>query len=102
MYVVMTRVKLKPDTHKACAKMFEETNPRLVANEPDWLGARMIFDHDTEVVTVLATWRNIESYKRLSSSSQFQQAMQLFGEMFASPPEVSFNGLLVEMVPQII
>jgi hypothetical protein len=68
MYVVMTRVKLKSGTHKACAKLFEETNPNLMANESDWLGARMIFDRDTEVVTVLATWRNVESYTRMSGS----------------------------------
>jgi quinol monooxygenase YgiN len=101
MYVVMTRVKLKPGTHQACAKLFEETNPELVRSEPDWLGARMIFDHDREIVTVLATWRNAQSYKRLSSSSEFQQTMQRFGELFASPPEVSVNSVLVEMMPQV-
>ena len=100
MYVVMTRVKLKPGTHKALAKMFEETNPGLVGNESDWLGARMIFDRDTEIVTVLATWKNVESYKRLRSSSQFQQHMSEVGELFASPPEVSLNSVLVEMAQQ--
>ena len=100
MYVVLTRVKLKPDSHKACAKMFEETNPELVSNEPDWLGARMMFDRDREVVTVMATWKNVESYKQLSSSSEFQQTMQRFGKFFASPPEISFNSLIVELAPQ--
>jgi len=100
MYVVMTRIKLKPNTHKACAKLFEETNPELVRNEPDWVGARMIFDHDTEILTVQATWKNVESYKRLRSSSQFQQHMSEVGEFFASPPEVSFNSVLVEMAQQ--
>ena len=100
MYVVMTRVKLKPGTHRACAKMFQETNPNLVGNESDWLGARMIFDRDTEVLTVLATWKNVESYKRLRSSPQFQKHMREVGELFASPPEVSFNSVLVEMAQQ--
>ncbi len=99
MYVVMTRVKLKPGTQETCAKLFEETNPDLVRGEPDWLGARMIFDHETELVTVFATWKNVQSYKRLSSSLQFQQAMKRFGELFAAPPEVSVNSVLVEMMP---
>jgi hypothetical protein len=85
MYVVMTRDKLKPNTHGTCAELFDETNPLLVRDEPDWLGARMIFDHDTEMVTVLATWKNVRSYKRLSSSPQFQQTMRRFGDLFAAP-----------------
>jgi len=99
MFVVMTRVKLKPGTHERCAKLFEDTNPDLVSEEPDWLGARMIFDPVTDLVTVLATWRNAESYKRLSASPGFQQAMQQFGELFAGSPEVSVNNVLVQMKP---
>ncbi len=100
MHVVMTRVKLKPGTDKICAELFEETNRALVQDEPDWLGARMIYDQESEIVTVLATWENAESYKRLSASPEFQKTMKRFGELFASPPEVSINNVLVEMKPQ--
>lgn len=100
MYVIMTRVKLKPETHETCARIFQKTNPGLVENEPDWLDARMVFDAETNVVTVMATWRSAASYKRLAASSEFQKTMQKFAELFASPPEISINSLLVEMEPQ--
>ncbi len=97
MFVVMTRVKLLPGTSDRCAALFKSSNPALVNEEQDWLGARMIFDPSTNIVTVLATWRNVASYERLSSSAEFQQVMQKFSEFFASPPEISKNDILVEM-----
>ena len=99
MYVVMTRVKLKPGVYERCADLFQKTNPGLVSNEPDWLGAQMIFDHETDIVTVLATWQEKSSYKRLNASSEFQQTMREFSEFFASPPEISMNQILVDMKP---
>ena len=97
MYVVMTRIKLKPGTYEICAELFRETNPDLVSTETDWLGARMLFDHDTDVLTVLATWRDTKSYQRLRASPKFQNIMQKFGRHFASPPEISMNEVLVDM-----
>lgn len=100
MFVVITRVKLKPDSAKLCAKIFEETNPELVADEADWLGARMMIDPETNIVTVTANWRNASSYERLSSSEGFQQTMAQFRTLFDGPPEISINNLLVEMAPR--
>ena len=97
MYVVMTRVKLKPGTSEICADLFQKTNPELVSSETDWLGARMIFDNDTDVLTVLATWRDTDSYQRLRASAKFQSTMREFGQHFASPPEISMNEVLVDM-----
>jgi len=99
MYVVMTRVKLRSGTSDQCAELFRESNPDMVSEEKDWLGARMIFDSETNIVTVLATWRNAESYKNLSASPRFQKTMQEFGQFFASPPEITTNDVLVDMVP---
>ena len=99
MYVVMTRVKLKPNSAESCVKLFEQSNPALVQKEPDWLGAKMIFDSETDVITVLATWRDIGSYKRFSNSNNFKNTMQRFAEYFSAPPEISTNELLVEMRP---
>jgi quinol monooxygenase YgiN len=99
MYVVMTRVKLRTGTSGQCAELFRQSNPDIVRREKDWLGARMIFDSETNIVTVLATWRNAESYKKLSTSAAFQETMQKFGQFFASSPEISTNDVLVDMVP---
>lgn len=100
MYVVMTRVELKPDAQEACARLFEETNPALVEDQTDWLGAHMVFDPASNIVTVLATWRNVASYEKLSASTRFQEVMKQFSALFAAPPEISVNNLIVEMVPR--
>lgn len=97
MYVVMTRVKLRPGMHEKCAKIFEDTNPALVAEEADWLGARMMFEREAQIVTVLATWRNAQSYRDFSARPDFQNTMRQFGELFAGPPQVTINEVLVEM-----
>jgi len=102
MFVVMTRVRLKPNSHEACANLFRETNPDLVAREQDWLGAQMIFDAESNVVTVLAKWRDRQSYVRMSNTLRFQHTMRRFSELFASPPEVTVNSVLVEMAPEAV
>lgn len=97
MYVVMTRVKLHAGTSKQCAELFRQGNPEIVSEEQDWHGAQMIFDSDTNVVTVLATWSDASSYRRMSGSPKFKNAMAEFSRFFASAPEISVNDLLVDM-----
>lgn len=99
MHVIMTRVKLKEGMAGQCAQLFEDTNPGLVREEPDWLGARMLFDPETHIVTVLATWRDAASYARLRDSTPFRETMQAFADLFAGPPEISVTTLLVDMTP---
>ncbi len=97
MYVVMTRVRLHPGTSEQCADLFRQSNPDLVEKEPDWHGAQMIFDSETDIVTVLASWSDIGSYRRMSKSQKFKSTMSAFSQHFASAPEVTVNDLLVEM-----
>ena len=99
MHVVMTRVKLRTGTSEKCAELFRQSNPELVSDEPDWQGAQMIFDREANVVTVLATWRDAESYEKMSDSAKFKTAMSKFGQFFASTPEVSVNEVMVDMAP---
>lgn len=97
MYVVMTRVELRPGTSEECAELFRQTNPDVVAEEADWLGAQMVFDSETNTITVLAIWRDAESYRRMSASDSFKSTMSKFGQFFAGAPEVSVNRVLVDM-----
>ncbi len=99
MITVMTKVKLKPGTADACARLFQETNPALVANASDWKGAQMLFDEENNTVTVLATWSDLESYHRLRSSEAFGTTMARFAQFFAGPPDITSHRLLVEMSP---
>ena len=102
MFVVMTRVKLREGTSEECAELFRRTNPELVKNEGDWLGAQMLFDEYSNIVTVLAKWKNAESYRKISAGAEFQTTMQAFGAFFAAPPEVTTSQVLVEMSPASI
>ena len=102
MFVVMTRVKLREGMADRCADLFRQTNPDLVKNEKNWLGAKMLFDHDSSTVTVLASWNDIASYNAMSARPEFQNTMKSFGELFAGKPEISTHELLVDMVPESI
>lgn len=99
MFVVMTRVKLKPGTINDCAQLFRETNPKLVEGEPDWHGAQMMYDTESRVVTVLANWANAASYQAMTAKPHFQSTMSEFAKFFDCSPEISTNELLVEMTP---
>jgi len=102
MQLIITRVKLKPDSTAAVVQLFTETNPDLVRDEPDWLGARMLVDQKSDTVTVIASWQNVASYHALNSSEAFQAAMGQFAQYFASPPEITINDVLVDMTPESI
>jgi quinol monooxygenase YgiN len=97
VYIVLTRVKLHAGTVEKCAELFRQSNPDIVSEEQDWHGAQMIFDSETDVVTVLAKWSDASSYRRMSDSPKFKKAMSEFGQFFASAPEVSVNDVLVDM-----
>lgn len=62
----------------------------------------MIFDAESNVVTVLAKWRDRQSYVRMSKTLRFQHTMRRFSELFATPPEVSVNTVLLEMMPKTV
>lgn len=97
MFVVMTRVRLRPGTSEQCADLFRQSNPDLVGNEQDWHGAQMIFDSETDILTVLATWSDVDAYRQMSGSQKFRNAISEFSQFFASAPEVTVNDLLVDM-----
>ena len=102
MQLVVTKVKLKPGSAKAFAQLFKDTNPELVREEADWLGARLVVDQENNVVTVLATWQNLDSYEALASSERFKTAMAGFAPFFASAPEITAHDILVDMTPASI
>jgi heme-degrading monooxygenase HmoA len=71
----------------------------VVEDEADWLGAQMIFDSETNIVTVLAIWRDADAYRKMSESDKFKTTMSNFSQFFAAAPEVSVNRVLVDMAP---
>ena len=97
MYLVITRVALKPGAEGKVAALFEQTNPDLVRAHPDWLGADMAFDPDTGTMSVIARWRRREGYEALAGSKAFGKVMAGFAPHFAGPPQVSIAKLLVHM-----
>lgn len=90
-------MNVKSGSIDGLAALFDETNRDLVAGHDDWLGAWFTANRDTNEVTVIARWRNADSYQRLRSSSEFQATMARFAEQFAGPPAVSVNEIIIEM-----
>jgi heme-degrading monooxygenase HmoA len=97
MYVVITTVQLKPGKIDEVRALFEETNPRLVEGESDWIKAKFTANRDADRVTVLAFWRDADAYRAFSSSAPFRQVMSQFAPYFAGPPAISINEILFEM-----
>lgn len=48
-------------------------------------------------VTVIARWRNPESYERLRATDAFRETMSQFAAKFTGAPSVAINEILVEM-----
>ena len=97
MYVVVTTVEVEPDSIDRLAALFDSTNRELVATHDDWMAAYFTANRSTNVVTVIAHWRDAASYEVLRASAEFQSTMAKFAESFVGPLRVSVNEVLVEM-----
>ena len=97
MFVVITKVQLKPGKVDEVRDLFEKTNPALVEGQIDWIKAKFTANRDANQVVVLAFWQRAESYQAFSTSSKFQQVMSQFAPYFTGPPEVTINEILFEM-----
>jgi len=71
-----------------CLALFRNTNPDLVADQKDWIGAEFLADREADTVIVVARWQQAESYRRYAESDKFRKAMKEFGQFFEAPPEV--------------
>ena len=97
MYLVMTTVEVEPGSVERLAELFASTNRDLVAEHDDWIAAYFTANRSTNMVTVIAHWRQAASYEVLRSSTEFQSTMAKFAQSFVGPPSVSVNEVLVEM-----
>ena len=97
MYIVVTTVEVEPGSVDRLAELFDSTNRDLVAPHDDWIAAYFTANRSTNMVTVIAHWREAASYEVLRSSAEFQSTMAKFAEIFVGPPQVSVNEVLVEM-----
>lgn len=97
MYAVVTTVDILPGAAEQVVALFEETNPALVRDRPDWLGARMLLDRDAHRVTVIAYWRAPESYREMAASPEFRAVMSRFAPHFAGPPQITINEVAIDM-----
>ena len=97
MFVIMTKVQLKPGRIDEVRDLFEKTNPDLVTGQPDWIEAKFTVNRENDQVIVLAFWRNADSYKAFSSSENFRQVMSQFAPHFSGTPQITINEILFEM-----
>ena len=97
MFVIMTRVQLKPGKIDEVRDLFEKTNPELVKGQEDWIEAKFTANRVEDQVTVLAFWRNADSYRAFSAGENFRHVMSQFSPYFAGPPQVTVNEILFEL-----
>lgn len=97
MYVVITKVRLLPGKIDTVRNLFEQTNPALVKGQGDWIEAKFTANREKHQVTVLAFWKDADSYDRFRNGDEFREVMAQFAPYFESPPEVTINEVLFEM-----
>ena len=102
MHLVMTRVKLKANCQEACTELFKHANPDLIERERDWLSAQLVYHPESDVVTVLAKWRNAKSYELMRGSLRYQHSMRRFSELWAAPPEITVHEILSEFTSDYV
>lgn len=54
---VLTAISVKAEAVDEVAKLFEEKNRPLVADQPDWLGAWFTGNRDRNEITNIALWK---------------------------------------------
>ncbi|HEV2069828.1 MAG TPA: antibiotic biosynthesis monooxygenase [Acidimicrobiales bacterium] len=97
--VVLTTIPVKEGLIDDVADLFEQVNRPLVEGQADWLGAWFTVNRERGEITNIAHWKSADAYRRLRDSDEFKAAMAKFAPMFAGPPNVSINEVLVEMRP---
>jgi heme-degrading monooxygenase HmoA len=97
MFVVMTTVQLKPGTIDTVVQLFAVSNPALVASQEDWIEAKFTANREENRVTVLAFWRDADSYRAFRAGGEYTQVMSQFAPHFAGPPQVEINEVLLAM-----
>ncbi|HUW01566.1 MAG TPA: antibiotic biosynthesis monooxygenase [Acidimicrobiales bacterium] len=95
--LAVTTVRVDPGSIDALAELFAETNPALVAEHDDWLGAWFSADREDGEICVIARWRSAASYEQLRASEAYHTTMQQFAASFLAPPEVRLYEVAVEM-----
>ncbi|MDH3539171.1 MAG: antibiotic biosynthesis monooxygenase [Acidimicrobiia bacterium] len=97
MHAVITHVRLKPGRIDDVREIFRRSNPLLVAEEEDWVGVIFTANRKDDTVTVVAKWKNPDSYRKHAATEAYQTAMQEFARFFREPPTIEVNEILVEM-----
>ena len=96
-FAVLTTVQVQPGSIDKLAALFDSTNRDLVAGHDDWLGAWFAVNRAASEVTVIARWRDVDSYETLRNSPKYAAVMAQFAEEFTGQPTVSVNEILIEM-----
>ena len=97
MYAVITQVRLKPGRIDDVREIFRRSNPLLVAEEEDWVGVIFTANRTDDTVTMVAKWKNPDSYRKYAATDAYKKAMEEFAQYFRQPPTIEINEILVEM-----
>ena len=97
MHAVITHVRLKPGRIDDVREIFRRSNPLLVAEEEDWVGVIFTANRKDDTVTIVAKWKNPDSYHKYAAREEYKTAMEEFARYFREPPTIEVNEILVDM-----
>ena len=97
MYAVITQVRLKPGRIDDVREIFRRSNPLLVADEEDWVGVIFTANRKDDTVTMVAKWKNPDSYRKYAATEEYKTAMEEFARYFREAPKIEVNEILVDM-----
>ena len=97
MFAVITHVRLKPGRIDDVREVYRRTNPPLVAEQEDWVSATFTANRRDDEITVIARWKNADSYRTFAAGDAYKAAMAQLSEYFAHPPTIDVNEILVEL-----
>ncbi len=97
MHLVITKVGVKEGKIKEVLEKFGDSNPDLIKDHEGWIKAIFTANYEDSSITVLAFWKNADSYFHFSKSEEYLDTMKELQSYFTREPEVSVNKMLFEL-----
>ncbi|NNF10118.1 MAG: antibiotic biosynthesis monooxygenase, partial [Acidimicrobiia bacterium] len=97
MFAVITHVRLKPGRIDDVRERFRRTTPPLVAEQEDWVSVTFAANRRDDEVTIIARWKNADSYRAFAAGDAYKAAMAELSQYFGHPPTIDVNEILVEL-----
>ncbi len=89
MHLVITKIELAPDTHRAFQELFDSRVPAVLGQNSSWRGAEVSIDRDTNTAFVVGYWEDENQMRDFLPTPEHAALIQELAVHFAGPPEVT-------------